>query len=805
MFNHASEARFLFSMTGTSVEASVVHLWAREALSAPFQVQVTLATEFEIESPSEIIGKEALVTIINDDQASGGEDRFFHGIVRRFEEFGSSGKYLLYEAEVVPAFWQRNLRSNCRIFQEMQVQDIIKKILEEGGITSDRYRFALMNKNRLRGFCVQYRESDFDFVSRLLEEEGMFYSFEHYRDKHVIVIGDAGIVHVPITGSPQITFNPNGGMVPEKESIHSFSYSEKLCPDSYTHRNFFFKHPSVDLTARKKGEAGPQTEIYDYPGPYVAQERGDYLARVRHEEQTALQCQAEAQSTSCRIIPGSTFSLADHPARHLNAEYLLVSVTHVGEQPQALQEEAGGACNYGNTFLAIPASVSFRPRRGTPKPVVRGLQTAIVTGPPGEEIHTDRYGRVKVQFHWDREGERNDTSSCWLRPAQGWGGSGWGMLFTPRVGDEVLVDFLEGDPDRPMIVGSAYNEENLPLYEQPFNKTVSAMRTRSYPNDTGSNELRFEDRKAREEIYLHGQKDWTIGIENDKNQTVGHDESMQVGNNRTKFVGVNQTVTVGRNHSESIGDNKRVSIGLNRTETVAINTAETIGAAKELTIGGLYQISVGGAMNETVIGAKAEEVGAVKAVFVGAHMTQQAMANRESSVGENLTTVIDGNHTVKAKAIHMEGGDEIIFRTGKAMISMKSNGEIVVLGGNVTTKGAGEVRIKGKSIAKSQYTPTEVPSFIKPEKCSLRWQVVSAVDGTPGPGVDVVLLDPVTSALKVSLVTGEDGRTERQISETSPEEYIAFVGSGEWAIDITTDDEPQMLEYTDWFDREAEE
>lgn len=730
MYRNASEARFLFSMPGTTLEASVIHLWAREALSDPFQVQVTLATEFEIESLNGIIGREALVTIVNDDEDSGSEARFFHGVVRRLEEFGSSGRYLLYEAEVVPAFRQRSLRSNCRIFQEMQVQDIVRQILEEGGITSDRYRFALTNKSRLRGFCVQYRESDFDFVSRLLEEEGMFYFFEHYRDKHVMVIGDAGVVHVPISGSPRITFNSNGGMVPARESIHSFSYSERLRPDSYTQRNFFFKHPAVDLTARKKGDAGAQCEIYDYPGPYVAQERGDYLAKVRQEEQTALQRQAEGRSSSCRVVPGSTFALADHPARTLNAEYLLVSVTHVGEQPQALQEEAGGAFRYGNQFLSIPAGVPYRPRRTTAKSVVRGLQTAIVTGPPGEEIHTDRYGRVKVQFHWDREGARDDKSSCWLRPAQGWGGSGRGMLFTPRVGDEVLVDFLEGDPDRPMIVGSAYNEGNLPLYEQPFSKTVSAMRTRSYPRDTGSNELRFEDRKAREEIYLHGQKDWTIGIENDKNQTVGHDETMQVGNNRTKRVGVNQDVTVGRNHSESIGDNKRVSIGLNRTETVAINTAETVGAAKELTIGGLYQISVGGALNETVIGAKTEEVGAAKAVFVGAHMTERAMANREQSVGKNFTTVIDGNHTVKAKAIRMEGADEIIFRTGKAMISMKSSGEIVVLGGNVTTKGTGEVRIKGKSIAKSVSSPecTTVPEYGLFDE---QFHLVDAVGGTP--------------------------------------------------------------------------
>lgn len=697
MHNPASEARFLFSMPGTSVEASVVHIWAREAISAHFEVQITLATLVEIDSFDEVIGQEALLTIINDDPATMDTDRYFHGIVRRFEHTGMNGQYLLYEAEIVPTFWQLNLRRNCRIFQEMQVQDIIRKILEEGGMTSDRYRFALKNSERMRGFCVQYRETDFDFVSRLLEEEGMFYFFEHSNDKHVMVITDDSIVHLHLSGKPSIAFNPGKGMVAEKESIQAFSFSQRLRPGAFTHTNFNFKKPSLDLTTKQSGTNPQRFEIYDYSTPYVEPERGNTFATARMEELVARQKQGHGHSSSCRLIPGYTFTLTDHDCTGLNDDYLIVDVIHSGEQPQALEEQASGKCSYGNQFTVIPSTVQFRPGISVEKPHVKGLQTAIVVGPKGEEIYTDEYGRIKVQFHWDRDGSRDEKSSCWLRISQPWSGQTWGMISIPRIGDEVLVDFIEGDPDRPIIVGSVNNAESPALYSLPANKTQSGIRTRSYPNGGRDNfhELRFEDKKGSEEIYLQSEKDWNILVKNDKSQNVGHDEALHVGNNRLKTVGVDQMVQVGANHTESIGANKSISVGSNKTETVAINSAETVGLAKELTIGGLYQVSVGGAMNETIIGAKAEEVGVTKAVLVGAHMTEKVAGNRSLTVGQNLSATVSQNTTVKAKAIVLEADDEIIFKTGSSAISLKSSGEIVVKGATITERASGEIVIKG--------------------------------------------------------------------------------------------------------------
>jgi len=703
----SSRARFIFDLTGSSTNFAVVSLRAHEALSTPFSIELTLAGDTDSSNLDDLIGRESLLTITNSDPDSGG-DRYFHGIVRRFEQCGRNGSFTLYEAETVPTLWQLSLRKNSRIFQHMQTQEIVALILKEHDIFSDRYRFALTNTERFRRYCVQYRESDLDFVTRLLEEEGIFYFFEHYRDRHVLVMGDAPIVHVPIPGEPSVIFNTGDGLVAEKESIHSFRFSEEMRPGAYSHRNFNFKKPSLDLTSGKKSKSHASFEVYDYPALHVLPDRGDQLAKVRLEALTCMGRQGNGDGCSCRLIPGYTFTLTGHGAKNLNRDYLTTEVAHTGEQPQSLEEKGSGGATYRNSFTVIPADVPFRPPFTVEKPVVTGLQTAIVTGPQGEEIHTDRYGRVKVRFHWDRSGITDDKSSCWVRYAQGWGGGGWGMQFLPRVGDEVFVDFIDGDPDRPIIRGSVYNEENLPLYELPANKTVTTLKTRSYPEGSfdNYNELRFEDRKGSEEIYLQGEKDWNILVKNDKGQLVGRDESLRVGNNRTKKVGVDQTVEIRSNHTETIGNDKSVTIGSNRTETVGLNHAETVGVAKELTIGGLYQVSVGGALNRTVLGAKTEEVGLTKNVFVGAHMAEQAMGNRDITVGKDLDVEIDGSCSVKAGNIVIEAEDEIIFRTGKAMIAIRQ-GKIEVLAGNVTYRATGEVRVKGSKIRKEKSSADE--------------------------------------------------------------------------------------------------
>lgn len=553
--NNSSSATFLFNVVGSMADMSVVSFVANEWMSLPYSLSVAIAVPHEIESFDDLIGNEALLTVINNDLLAGGEDRYFHGLVRRFEHTGMSGdNYYLYETEVVPAIFKLALRKNSRIFQNMNTHDIVKQLLEEAGITSDRYRFALQDKERMRKFCVQYRETDLEFITRLLEEEGIFYFFEHYEDKHVLVFGDSSVVHVPIGGNPAITFNSHGGMVAETESINGFTFSQRLTPEAFTHKNFNFKNPSVDLAAKKTGAEEAKSEIYEYPALHVTEERGNALARARMEGLKSMQKQGHGQSSSCRLTPGYNFTLSGHDSTSLNAEYLIVDVSHSGTQPQSLEETSQGSFSYGNMFTVIPATTPFRPAITRQKPIVKGLQTAIVVGPKGEEIHTDEYGRVRVQFHWDREGKRDDKSSCWLRIGQTWSGNGWGMISIPRVGDEVLVDFIDGDPDRPIIVGSVNNAESPALYSLPANKTQSGIRTRSYPNGGRDNyhELRFEDKKGSEEIYLQSEKDWNILVKNNKGQTVGNNETLTVKSSRSKSIGGSQNETVGGDSTVSV-------------------------------------------------------------------------------------------------------------------------------------------------------------------------------------------------------------------------------------------------------------
>jgi len=658
------------------MQLSVVAFTVFEKLSHHYSIKVELATSSEIKSFDDIIGNESLLTIINNDLLSAGGDRYFHGVIRRFEHTGMSGRKFLYEADIIPTLYLLSLRKNCRIFQETTTQDIIKKLLEEAGITSNRYRFALENTDRKRGFCVQYQESDLDFISRLMEEEGIYYFFEHSKDKHVLVISDNLSVHVPIKGKPSITCNSGGGLVAEKESISGFTFSQRQTPEAFAHSNFYFKKPGLDLTTKKTASKEPQNEIYEYSALHTTQARGDALAKVRMEQLVALQKQGHGQSSSCRLTPGYKVTLTDHTSESLNSEYLLIDVSHAGSQPQTLEEQSSGSTSYSNQFTVIPAKTQYRPTVKTIKPVVKGLQSAIVVGPKGEEIHTDDHGRVRVQFHWDRVGKNNDKSSCWLRVSQTWGGGDWGSQFIPRIGDEVLVDFLEGNPDRPIVTGSVYNGDNRPINSLNKSITQSGFRTKTHKGE-GFNELRFDDANGAQEVYLQGEKDWNILIKNDKGQRVGHDETLTVGNDRSKYVvmnqsesiGVNKSIQVGVNHTETIGANMTLTVGSCQTETVGTNSMETIGAAKELSIGGLYQVSVGGIMNETVAGAKTEEVGLAKAVFVGATMAENVVGSRTTNVGADLTETISGKYYSKANEYVIEA-PKITFKAGSSTITM---------------------------------------------------------------------------------------------------------------------------------------
>jgi type VI secretion system secreted protein VgrG len=679
----SSHPAFLFSIAGAAIPMSVVSFSAYEWISHLYTVKLTVSTSAPMEPLDVATRKEALLTIVNN-EGGAEETRYFHGIISEIVLLGVSQRRYTYEVELVPSLWRLTLRKNCRIFQEMNAQDIITRLLQEGGITSDRYHIGLMKKERKRGFCVQYRESDFDFISRLMEEEGLFYFFQHFEDKHVMIIGDYKGIHPHISGSSSIPFNA-GGMSSDEVSISSFSCLRRIGSGAFVHRNFNFKRPSLDLTSRESCENNDQFEVYDYPALHTTTEIGKRLATVRMEEIVAQQSQGNGQTSCCRLVPGHTFTLTDHDCGGVNIEYLVLSVIQTGMQPQSLEEAANGGFSYDVDFSVMDASVPFRPRQTVNKPVIPGLQSAIVVGPPGEELYTDEYARIKVRFHWDRETTGYERSSCWLRINQAWSGSTWGMIAIPRVGDEVLVAFLEGDPDRPIMVGSVNNAQSPALYPLPQSRTRTGIRTQSTPNGTLENfhELRFEDSKGSEEIYLQSERDWNILVKNDKGEVVGNDETLLVQNDRKKTVRMNQTESIGLNNTVEIGADQYERTGANKNESVGGNCAESVGAVKELTIGGLYQVSVGGAMNETVAGAKTEEVGMAKGVLVGADLAEQVLGSRLLKVGSHF---------------QIEAGESFEVKCGSSVLRMNSDGSVFINGARLELGATGVVKVGGADI-----------------------------------------------------------------------------------------------------------
>jgi type VI secretion system secreted protein VgrG len=573
-----------------------------------------------------------------------------------------------------------------------------------------------------------------------MEEEGIFYFFEHTEDAHKLVMADVSSVHEPTPWKSTIPFRDAGLGVGDQEQVSRFRYSVQIRHGAVTLRDFDFKKPSLKVENAKAADIENDLEWYDYPGEYTELSTGKDLAEVRLQEFRSERALGLGEGNCTHLVSGYKFTLEDHPWADMNQEWVILRLQHWGSQPQAAEEQAGSGEQsvYQNSFECVPYSVPYRPRRWTPRPVVDGPQTAIVVGPAGEEIHTDEYGRVKVQFHWDRAGQKDDKSSCWIRVSQGWGGAGYGMVIIPRIGHEVVVDFLEGDPDQPLIVGRVYNGESPPPYGLPGAKTMSSFKSNSSPGGGGSNELRFEDAAGSEEVYLHAQKDENIVVENnrtktvkvdesfsighDQTGTVGHDQTLSVTNNQSITVGVDRTKQVGANQSETVGANKTIQVGGShtesisgtKTETVTLAAAETIGLAKALSIGAAYQVSVGAAMNETVGGAKMIEVGGYYSrsvavtesidvgssskLSVGGAYKIEVGGDMTESVGADLAVTAADGIAISGKKISIEASDELTITVGSAKLQMKKNGDITLNGKALVIKGSGDVTIKGSTI-----------------------------------------------------------------------------------------------------------
>ncbi|MDO2953875.1 type VI secretion system tip protein VgrG, partial [Aeromonas simiae] len=469
------------------------------------------------------------------------------GVVSEFAQGDSGFRRTRYVAEVKPALWRLGLRHNARIFQSLSPQEIISILLQEAGITD--YAFALKNEHAQREYCVQYRETDLEFVNRLAAEEGLFYFHEFEAGQHRIVFADAAAA---LTQGPELFFNLGNRSLEQGAYVRQFHYCESVRPSDVELKDYSFKTPAYSLSHKKQGaELDHQRDTYqhfDYPGRFKQDASGKAFSGYRLDALRHDAVAGRGQSNSAALLPGQFFSLTEHPSGSLNTDWQIVHIRHTGEQPQALEEEGGsGPTVYHNEFGVVKASTTWRARIGSPeaphKPMVDGPQIAIVVGPEGEEIYCDEHGRVKLQFPWDRYGASNDQSSCWVRVSQGWAGGQYGMMAIPRIGHEVIVSFLEGDPDQPIVTGRTYHATNRPPYELPANKTRTVLRTETHQGE-GFNELRFEDQAGQEEIYIHGQKDLNVLIENDVAWHIKHDEHRDIDNERVTRIKGNDHLTV---------------------------------------------------------------------------------------------------------------------------------------------------------------------------------------------------------------------------------------------------------------------
>jgi type VI secretion system secreted protein VgrG len=689
-----------FQVEGLSNELRVMRFDGREALSQLFHFDVVVAcTENDI-AFADVVGKPATLTF-----RVGEDPRHVHGIVSGFEQGEDGKKLTAYHLTIVPGVWRLQHRRDSRIFQEMSTPDILEKVLSKAGISD--YRLSLTGSYSPREYCVQYRESDWTFMCRLMEEEGISYFFEHTEDKDVLVLADAVMAHEPIAGASTVVFRPPLGAMVKTEHVSRFRYAERVRPGKVTLRDYNFKKPSLSLEGSSAASVDTDLEIYDYPGDYDAPGGGSTLAKVRLEMLQATKKTGDGDSACARFVPGSTFTLADHARDDFNRDYLLTRVDHRGYEPGMDASMGEGASPYQNSFEVMPADVPFRPPQVTPWPTVKGIQTAIVVGPGGEEIHTDEHGRIKVQFHWDREGKKDDHSSCWIRVSQIWAGPAWGAVFTPRVGHEVVVDFLEGDPDRPLVVGSVYHGANVPPYPLPGEKTKSTIKSNSSSGGGGFNELRLEDKKGSEEIFLHGEKDWNILIKHDKTQQIGHDEKLTVDHNRDKTVkndqsetiGANKTIDVAKNHTESIGKNESLFVGSNRSVEVGGHHQEEVGGNQSVAVGSNQSVSVGSNQSVSVGSNHSLSVGGGSSETVAKGKMVTVEEDYDLTVNKSLSITItkDSREEVQEKKT-LVVGEKLSIQCGDATIVIEKNGNITVQGKKIVVKGDGPIEIEGKKL-----------------------------------------------------------------------------------------------------------
>jgi type VI secretion system secreted protein VgrG len=617
-----------------------------ERLGRPFEFElVLLSTDPDID-PLALLGQEVTVTM----HSPYAEDvtRHFSGVVRTFAQTNWSRELSQYVATIVPQLAFSAFTTDLRIFQEKTAPEIIEQVVKTEGVVELQNR--LSETYPTREYCVQYRETNLDFVHRLMEEEGIYYYFKHSDGKHELVLSDSPGSHDAAPSSDTVPFITAQTASSEPEGLVSWAASYEVRSGGFVHSDYDFTKATTALRSNDlvdRSHAQSAREVYDYPGLFTESREGDRLAKVHMTEIAARHVVFRGVTTAAGLAVGTKFTLQDHPKGDYNREYLVIeNEVRLDNAPYRTGSSQGEReLKFTSRIAAIPANQVYRPPRVTPRPNLRGPHTAVVVGPSGDEIHTDEYGRIKVQFHWDREGQRDENSSCFIRVAQTWAHARWGMIFLPRIGQEVVVEFLEGEPDRPLVTGAVYNSANMPPYALPENKTISAIRTQSTPDGgAGYNELRFEDKKDEEQIFVHAQKDFDLRVLNDRKEWIGQDSHLWIVRDQIEHVERDRHELVEGKHVEQVdGDFSR-----------------KIGGKQALHVVGKRSLKVSGDVGEKF----------------------EANASRE----------IQGDYYVSASNIVLEATDNITLKVGSVAVSLTANDGIKIDGA------AGDVKVEANNI-----------------------------------------------------------------------------------------------------------
>jgi type VI secretion system secreted protein VgrG len=610
----------------------------REEMSRLFHYTLDLVSENTSIGANAVVGKPISWSV----HPIGGEVRHFHGIVQQFSAGAVDRRELrAYSAEVVPSLWLLTRTTDCRIFQNKSVPDIVKIILGDAGLTD--YKMNLTGTYPTLEYCVQYRESDFDFLSRLLEEYGIFYYFEHSADRHLLMFCDQKSAYKDLPGK-KVPFMDDALAA---RSVTTWRRNCQFRSGKWAQCDFNFETPSGPLlttsNALAKVPGADKYEQFDYPGRYGKKPDGDPLTKVRMEEEETPFDTVSGASTCNTFSPGFKFTLTGMKAEE-GKTYVLTAIEHTARDTSYT---AGGETQmYSNTFTGIPDSVTYRPECKTPRTGIWGPQTAVVVGPKGEEIYTDKYGRVKVQFHWDRLGKKDENSSCWIRVSQNWAGKRWGAFCIPRIGQEVIVDFLEGDPDRPIITGRVYNAEQMHPYlgngpdpKHPNNPRLSGIKTNTTPGGVGFNELRFDDTKGKEQIFMHAERNMDVMINAMKKETIGNTYDLHVKGDGMWF-------KVDHQYHETVEA---------RFAMTEANDELHVKADQAVMVDGKQSTTVGADKHQKITGGYATDAATIH-IKAGQTCVIEAGTQLSLKVGGNFIDINSGGIFIKGSAVMINSG-----------------------------------------------------------------------------------------------------------------------------------------------------